>query len=73
MKRGKFYISPRRPTAFSIAESFNLTNLSQINRKLRASGRRVGAVELGIINEGLGRQNNTTFKTSILSFNTLKY
>ena len=70
MNKRKFYISPKRSTAFSINATINVTNLSERKRK-GASRRKVGEAELGIVNGGSAQKTNK-FTTAVLSFNTLE-
>ena len=65
LNRRKIYIFPKRP----INESMNMTNFSRAIRK-GVSLRKVGEVELGIMNGGI--QKNSMNTTAVLSFKTLE-
>ena len=65
LNRRNIYIFPKRP----INESMNMTNFSRAIRK-GVSRRKVGEVELGIMNGGI--QKNSINTTAVLSFKTLE-
>jgi len=65
LNRRKIYIFPKRP----INESMNMTNFSRAIRK-GVSLRKVGEVELGIMNGGIKKNSMNT--TAVLSFKTLE-
>lgn len=67
-KRNKIYISPKRPTSFSINASMKMSDFSEIRRK-RVSRKNAGEAELGIVNEEVSQKN--IFTAAILSFKTL--
>lgn len=73
MRRKVYTISPTqrgRSAAFSIDASINMSELSQMNRRVATRRKIRGKSELGIIN--LGNQDNNSFTNAVLSFNTLK-
>ena len=67
-KRNKIYISPKRPTVFSINASVKMSDFSEIRRK-RVSRTNTGEAELGIVNEEI--RNKRIFAATVLSFKTL--
>ena len=67
-KRKKIYISPKRPTSFSINASLKMSDVCEIRRK-RVLRTNVGEAELGIVNEEISQKS--IFTATILSFKTL--
>jgi len=70
LKRRKIYISPNRPTEFSVNESMNMTSFTREIKRKGASRRKVGEAELGIANGVI--QKNSACATVVLSFKTLE-